>query len=790
MSMEQANEHITFSSLRAKAQKLLQWDPDAINPAMYKNEIRDLLNEYERCQVMLEKKHEEIIELKDREEKILANKYAELFDFSPTGLYTLSETGEILDLNNKASGLLARDKKDLIAHNFSEYLTTDTRENFFNFLKQVFRKQGTETTFVVFTTDQSQAVSVQLNGVATHHANQCLVSVADVTQLNNTMDLLEDLSLIATHTNELAMITDARGNIEYVNPAFERLTGYSNEEIRGQNPGKLLQGPETDPEHIQAFRDGMKKQIPFSQEILNYSRSGEKFWLSISINPIFDTEGNLVKFIAIEINITERKELEELREFEIQDKETLINSTYDPIWSVKNDFTLVAANKAFLDRMQKIIGIRFKKGDNILSREIFDDEIIEYWKNNYTRSLGGESFLLDAQAQRVAGEELEYFETTFNPIYVNNRVEGVACFARNVTESKKIKEAIIGSNRKLQTAQEIAKLGYWEYNLKEQKLFWSPEVYRIWDLDDEDTEITMERYTAKIHPSNRPGLDKFHTAARQGKKHLDAQYRIILNNGKVRWIRETGILIYKSGQGEGYYEGTIQDITSQKEYENHILNINEKLRRLTSHLQNVQEQERINISREIHDELGQQLTGIKLDASWLKGHVNIECPEMQDRLNRLINNIDTTIENVRRIATTLRPGILDDLGLEAAVEWLCSQFQEQTGIKCDLETSTSSSGYSDVINTAVYRIFQEALTNIARHAQATEVKTILKEEKNNLKLYVIDNGKGIGSSSLKSQGSLGITGMKERAWMLDGKFSIKRRKEGGTLMALSIPLKN
>lgn len=788
--MEKVNENMELSSLRAKAEELLQWDINAITPAFLRNEILGIIKEFIICQEKLEERHREINRLRKQEEEIAKDKYVELYDFSPTGLLTISEKGEILDLNHTATRLLGKNKEGLILSDLAEFITEETRPTFHDFLKRVFNKQGMETCQITFKNTTEEPVYVQLSGVATRYENLCLISVADVTEMNKTQDLLGDLSLIATHTDELAMITDAAGNIEYVNPAFENLTEYSLEEVKGKNPGKILQGPETDPEHVQVFREGMKKQVPFSQEILNYTKSGEKFWLSISINPIFDSSGSLVKFIAIEKNITERKELEELREFERQDKETLINSTSDPIWSVKNDFTLLAANKAFLERMKKITGIRFKKGDNILTPAIFDKEMIDYWKMNYSRALQGENFVLDTQEQKIRDGEKEYFETTFNPIFVNNKVEGVACFARNITEAKKNKEAIIDSNRKLQTAQEIAKLGYWEYNLKKRQLFWSPEVYRIWDLEDEENDISMEKYIASIHPASRPGVDKFHTAAMLGKKHLDVQYRILLKNGKVRWIRETGILIKKYANSEGYYEGTIQDITSQKEYENNILNINEKLRRLTSHLQNVQEQERINISREIHDELGQQLTGIKLDASWLKGHINIECPEMEERMNRLIENIDTTIENVRRIATSLRPGVLDDLGLEAAVEWLCSQFQEQTGIKCDLTTSTLSQDYSDAINTAVYRIFQEALTNVARHAQATEVKTILKEEKNNLKLLVIDNGIGISNGNRKSQGSLGITGMKERAWILDGVISIKNRKEGGTIMSLTIPLKN
>src|SRR5690606_34347800 len=154
------------------------------------------------------------------------------------------------------------------------------------------------------------------------------------------------------------------------------------------------------------------------------------------------------------------------------------------------------------------------------------------------------------------------------------------------------------------------------------------------------------------------------------------------------------------------------------------------------HLQTAREEERIFIAREIHDELGQQLTGIKLDVAWLKNKAETYYPEGKERTERLIESINTTINNVRKIATNLRPSVLDDLGLETAIEWHFQKFKEQTQLECHFITSNLNHNHGKTTNTAVYRIFQEALTNINRHSNATSVTVKLYEKANCLILEV------------------------------------------------------
>jgi len=788
--MDDEGSKFEVSILRRKAEELLRKNLKKPGSSLSEVEILKLIHEIEVHQIELELQNEELKLAKNRAIELASEKYAELYDFAPSGYFTLSKEGEIMDLNIAASKILGKERAGLIKSRLGFFVSDDTKRNFNNFLQNIFASNEKETCLVTLKTNGDLPVFVHLTGISTKNNEQCLLNVADITKLIEAENLIRDLSMITTQTDNLVIITDAKGTIEYVNHAFEKLTGYTLEEVAGKKPGSFLQGPQTNPDNKADFRRAFRKREAITREILNYTKSGEKYWVSISINPIFDNKGELEKYIAIEQNISERKEEEFHREFEHQDKEALINSTDDLIWSIKNDFTLIAGNKAFLNLLKLTANQDFRKGDNILSTNLFTEGNIHFWENQYQKALRGKKFKLEMEMNENPKLGLLFFETNFNPIYVNDEVVGVACFSRNITKLKKNKEALIRYNKKLQTAQEIAKLGYWEFNLKTRKLFWSDEVYAIWEIDKEKFEITLETFIASIHPEDRLGFGELMEEKRQKKKHIELKYRIVLENGSLKWIHESGNLVKIGKVQSNHYEGTVQDITSQKEYENNILDANQKLRSLTAHLQTIQEEERIHIAREIHDELGQQLTGIKLDASWLKNKTQIYFEEERERMERLINNINTTINNVRKIATYLRPGVLDDLGLEAAIEWQAAQFEEQNGITCLFKTTNVSDNYDKTVNTSVYRIFQEALTNVTRHANASKVMIKLYEKDSILVLEVADNGKGFWETEKNKTQSLGIIGMKERAFMINGSFSIKKRKEGGTMVKLTVPLFN
>jgi len=214
----------------------------------------------------------------------------------------------------------------------------------------------------------------------------------------------------------------------------------------------------------------------------------------------------------------------------------------------------------------------------------------------------------------------------------------------------------------------------------------------------------------------------------------------------------------------------------------------EQLRALSVYLQHIREDERIRISRQVHDELGQSLTGLKMDLYWLSSRLPKQLREVHDKTKAMSAHIDSTIQTVRRISTELRPGILDDLGLVAALEWQAHEFQKRTGVHCTVTSDLKEAILDEDLNTAFFRIFQETLTNVIRHANATKVTIHLKKQRGQLILEIKDNGRGISEAEISNTRSIGLLGMRERAALLGGKITVSGVSGKGTTVLVKIPL--
>lgn len=222
--------------------------------------------------------------------------------------------------------------------------------------------------------------------------------------------------------------------------------------------------------------------------------------------------------------------------------------------------------------------------------------------------------------------------------------------------------------------------------------------------------------------------------------------------------------------------------------EERLRDSHEQLRALSVYLQYVREEERTRIAREVHDVLGQALTGLKLDLAWVAGRLPRSQRLLLEKLQTMADRVDETIQSIRRIATELRPGILDDLGLVAALEWQANEFQSRTGIECHVTSSLHDTQLDADLNTAFFRIFQETLTNIMRHANATRVEVDSRREGGQVVLTVRDNGRGIAPGEARDRRSIGLLGMEERAGLLGGEFAIAGEPGRGTTVTVKIPL--
>jgi PAS domain S-box-containing protein len=226
----------------------------------------------------------------------------------------------------------------------------------------------------------------------------------------------------------------------------------------------------------------------------------------------------------------------------------------------------------------------------------------------------------------------------------------------------------------------------------------------------------------------------------------------------------------------------------QRSVEKELRHSQEQLRNLSTHLHSMVEEERTRISREIHDELGQLLTILKMELSWLKKRLPKKEDLLRDRTKSMAKLVDTTIQTLRKISTELRPGVLDDLGLTAAIEWQVQEFQSRTGMRCRFTVRPEEIVLDPDRSTAVFRIFQETLTNIVRHANANEVTILLEKTGDCLILEVKDNGRGITQSQITNSKSLGLLGIRERALLWGGTVQINGTHGKGTTITVQIPL--
>jgi len=231
-----------------------------------------------------------------------------------------------------------------------------------------------------------------------------------------------------------------------------------------------------------------------------------------------------------------------------------------------------------------------------------------------------------------------------------------------------------------------------------------------------------------------------------------------------------------------------RDITQRKQDEIRLRKTRDQLRRLASRLQKIREEERTMIAREMHDELGQMLTVLKIQISLMTAQLQSVQPELEEQISYISKLIDQTVESVQQITSKLRPGILDELGLVAAIEWQAGDFSKHTGISCKCSLLSEELPLNKEKSTALFRILQEALTNVARHAQATRVSIFLRRLNRTLVLEITDNGRGISKEQLSDSHSLGILGMRERALVMGGTLTIHGVPGEGSNVKVELPI--
>jgi PAS domain S-box-containing protein len=292
------------------------------------------------------------------------------------------------------------------------------------------------------------------------------------------------------------------------------------------------------------------------------------------------------------------------------------------------------------------------------------------------------------------------------------------------------------------------------------------------DHVDESHEIRYEGIVSHGHyciPIMQKGkiLGVINTYVKHGHVYSDREERFLINVSNIL----SGIIV-------------------RKRAEENLRNSQNQLRELALHLESIREEERTKLAREIHDELGQLLTGLKMDASWIAKRIPQSEASLVGKAKAMDDLIDEAIETIKRVSSQLRPAVLDYLGLAAAIEWQTRELEKHSEIRFDFKSFLRPLSLDRDRSTAIFRICQEALTNVVRHAKATRVRVTLREERHKIVLRIEDNGKGIDDGHISDLKSFGILGMKERAKHWGGQVEIKGTPGKGTSVLVRVPLPN
>lgn len=555
------------------------------------------------------------------------------------------------------------------------------------------------------------------------------------------------------------------------NKNFETVSGYSSEEIKRIRPMMLI-----DPEQIDMVKE----------RIANVYKAGEDFVEANLVTrwgnkiPFYFT-GRIIHYegepclMGVGIDISER----------VKSQLALAASEekYRSIIEQASDGIFISDEKGrYLDVNSKGEKLSGYTKEELLKLSIFDlmgteadkDGVIE---TNLLEQ--GQIAITEIKMKQKSGH---YIDVEISARHLmDGRYIGMV---RDITERKKAQEALKISEEKYRLLFYQNPMPMWMLSLPN---------WNFLDVNQAAIDFygfSRQQFLSMSIMDLEPKGDKEHYMENIDKQFgvNDAgQWDLKKENGKRATVNIISHYIFYEEQPALLV--LANDITEKILAEEKLKESHENYRQLASHLETIREAERTHIAREIHDELGQQLTGLKMDISWLSKKINNEDLNVQIKVQETIGLIDATVKTVRRIATELRPSILDDLGLIAAMEWQTEEFEKRSDIKGIFISNVAAVQIDTATATGLFRIYQESLTNVMRHSQATQMEANLHLDKQFIKLTIHDNGKGFAIDAITNKKTLGILGMRERATLMGGSYEITSMPQKGTQVIIIVPLK-
>lgn len=351
-----------------------------------------------------------------------------------------------------------------------------------------------------------------------------------------------------------------------------------------------------------------------------------------------------------------------------------------------------------------------------------------------------------------------------------------------VEERRRAEQALRHMQNVLTSAQRVGQVGSWEINLRTREEQWSDEFFRICGLQPGSARPGLPLWLDMVHPDDRDVVATAVASTLVGGKESRLVMRIIRPDGTIRHVLAQAERINSFDGTPIAMIASLHDITEQKQNE-------DLLRQLALHQERIKEDERKRIAREIHDEMGQNLLALRIDVSMLHARTAALHPRLHRKVDTVMQNIDNTIKSVRAIINNLRPAVLD-LGLHAAIQWQVAEFQRRSMLRCTLHADIDDLGQAldEEQTTTLFRVLQESLTNVARHANACSVDIRLYREAGQLCMRIADDGVGIYLNERRKPHSFGLVGIRERISAIGGDLEIDSIPGRGTVLLLTIPL--
>ena len=590
----------------------------------------------------------------------------------------------------------------------------------------------------------------------------------------------EILQQIFDHIPVMINFVGADGRIKLVNREWERTLGWSLEEIRQQNLdifAECYPDPEYRQQVLKFVTEAKGRWADFKTRV----RDGRV--LDTSFVRIHLSDGTS---IGIGKDITERKQAEDALRQSEDHLRLVIDTIPTMAWSIRPDGVVDFVNQRWID----YTGLSLEEEIEEPTRPIHPEDIpgiMERWK--VEREVGA-PYEEEIRLRR-AGGEYRWFLVRTAPLR-DDRGNIVKWYgvSIDIEDRKQAEEKLKHSEVQLAQAQRLAHVGSWDWDLRTNKVTWSEELYRIFGLEPGTIMVAGDAISF-IHPDDQDLVRSTVKGAVANKERYSFYYRVLRPDGTERIAHSRGaVLTDERGEAIRVF-GATQDVTELKQAEDDLKATTEQLRALSASLQSAREQESTRIARELHDELGGALTALRWDLEEVGGVISEatdpkQLSALRKKIEAMTTLTGTTLDIIRRIASELRPMALDELGLVEAVEWQARQFQTRTGIAVEYECSHEKVDLNSEQSTAVFRILQETLTNVLRHAQATEVTITMKQEAGEFLLTIKDNGRGITESENSGAHSLGLLGMRERAHLIGAQIDIIGIEGKGTLVAMRI----